>query len=86
MLRAAYMSLLPGTRLVFTYVIAHPLKRLRASIWYYMANLCPGKRKGYYIYKRKDKFIAQKRYPAGYSKCAVLYTLEDAIAWLLALP
>lgn len=52
-------------------------------------NLYPTKREGYYIYKRKDrydKWFAQKKWPGGQRKSATFYSVEEAIAWIDALP
>jgi hypothetical protein len=49
-----------------------------------MNNLYPGV-KGHYIYKiknRQSKFLAQIKYPQGFSKSGVFYSLEDAITWI----
>lgn len=53
------------------------------------SNLYPYDRKGYYIYKRRDRFekwMAQRKWDGGFVKSAVFYSLEDAIAWIEALP
>ena len=53
------------------------------------SNLYPTKRKGYYIYKRKDrheKWVAHKIYSTGERKSAMFYSVDDAIAWVDALP
>jgi hypothetical protein len=41
-------------------------------------------RKGFFIYYRErgSRWIAQRKYPQGYSKCALFYELEDARKWL----
>jgi hypothetical protein len=52
-------------------------------------NLYPTKREGYYIYKRGDrydKWFAQKKWPSGERKSATFYSVEEAIAWIDALP
>jgi hypothetical protein len=51
-------------------------------------NLYPTKKTGFYIYKRKDRnerYLAHRKFPCGYVKSALLYSLDDAIAWLDAL-
>lgn len=46
-------------------------------------NLYPYRRTGYYIYlKGNDRFFAQRKYPAGYRKSALFYSLEDARLWI----
>jgi hypothetical protein len=53
------------------------------------SNLYPVKRIGFYIYKHKhrvDKWVSQRKYPIGYVKSAVFYSLEDALAWINSLP
>jgi hypothetical protein len=53
------------------------------------SNLYPTKRMGYYIYKkanRHERWVAQKRYSTGESKSALFYSVEDALAWIDALP
>jgi hypothetical protein len=47
-------------------------------------NLYPG-RPGHYIYKvknRHDRWFAQIKFPMGFSKSALFYSLEDAIVWM----
>lgn len=51
-------------------------------------NLYPIQRKGYYIYKRNDryeKWFAQRKWECGFRKSACFYSLEEAVAWLDAL-
>ena len=53
------------------------------------SNLYPTQRKGYFIYKRKDRYerwMAQKKYPTGEKKSAMFYSVEEALAWIDALP
>ena len=53
------------------------------------SNLYPYDRKGYFIYKRRDrvgKWMAQKKWDGGFVKSAVFYSFEDAIALIEALP
>jgi uncharacterized protein YbdZ (MbtH family) len=40
--------------------------------------------KGRYIYKtsQNEKYMAQMKYPQGYTKCATLYSLEEAIEFI----
>jgi hypothetical protein len=48
-------------------------------------NLYPTKKTGYYIYKRPDRverYFAQRRYSNGHVKSSLLYSIEDAIAWI----
>jgi hypothetical protein len=48
-------------------------------------NLYPIQKTGYYIYKRSDRnerYLAQRKYPIGYRKSALFYSLEDAIVWI----
>jgi len=51
-------------------------------------NLYPTKRSGYYVYRqaRNNRYLAQRNYPVGYRKSALFYSLEDAVAWIDALP
>ncbi len=52
-------------------------------------NLYPIKTKGYFIYKkaaRNERYTAMKKYPSGFTKSALLYSLEEAIEWINALP
>ena len=54
-----------------------------------MPNLYPTPRKGFYVYKRKDrveKYTAQRKYPDGFVKSALFYSVDDAIAFLDQLP
>jgi hypothetical protein len=47
-------------------------------------NLYPGI-KGHYIYKiknRADRYLAQIKYPMGYSRGGLFYSLDDAINWM----
>lgn len=52
-------------------------------------NLYPFPSKAKYIYIRKkggdNKYVAQRRYPEGFSKSAVFWTFEEALAFLNAL-
>jgi hypothetical protein len=48
-------------------------------------NLYPTKKQGYYIYKRRDryeKYAAQRKYPCGFVKSAIFYSVEECITWL----
>jgi hypothetical protein len=52
-------------------------------------NLYPTHRKGYFVYKRADryeKWFAQRRWDTGERKSATFYSLEDAIEWINSLP
>jgi len=49
-------------------------------------NLFPGY-KGHYIYEVKSKpgrFLAQIKYPCGYSRSGLFYSLDDALTWMLS--
>jgi hypothetical protein len=50
------------------------------------SNLYPYPSKSFYIYIRKrggeDKYVAQRKYPEGFSKSAVFWTFEEALAFL----
>lgn len=48
-------------------------------------NLYPTRKKGFFVYKRKDrheKWFAQRKWDSGERKSATFYSVEDAIAWL----
>ena len=48
-------------------------------------NLYEPKTKGFYIYhqqKSESRYLAQRKYNDGHSKCGLFYSMEDARAWL----
>ena len=49
-------------------------------------NLYPYPSKLFYIYIRKrggdNKYLAQRKYPEGFSKCALFWSFEEALAFL----
>jgi hypothetical protein len=51
-------------------------------------NLYPVKKQGYYVYRqaRNNRYLAQRKWAIGYRKSALFYSLEDAVAWIDALP
>lgn len=51
-------------------------------------NLYPVKKQGYYVYRqaRNNRYLAQRKWAVGYRKSALFYSLEDAVAWIDALP
>ena len=54
-----------------------------------MPNLYPTPRKGFYVYKRKDrveKYSAQRKYPNGFVKSGMFYSIEEAVNFLDQLP
>ena len=53
------------------------------------ANAYPTPREGFFVYRRRDrvgKWTAQRKWPCGFRKSAVFYSVGEAVAWLDALP